>query len=92
MVCTLVSHAEQGELASPCLQYVACLIQSVSLKPVLYSLVKSHDTASSGNTSLQHVMLKLQSVSTGCHAEQSVLVTGVQRYQVGNPEAELLCI
>lgn len=50
----------------------------------------SHDTAPPRHTPLQHVMLKFQPVSTGCHAEKLVLVTGIQWYEVSNPEAELL--
>ena len=52
----------------------------------------SHNTAPARHTPLQHVMLKLQPVSTGCHAKELVLVTGVQWYEVSNPEAELLSI
>lgn len=37
-------------------------------------------------------MLKFQPVSTGSHAEELVLVTGVQWYEVSHPEAKLLSV
>ena len=52
----------------------------------------SHDTAAPRHTPLEHVMLKLEPVSTGSHAEKLVLVTGIEWYQVSHPEAEVFCV